>query len=324
MSILQTLSQFSEQDAVALSVKRLMQYKLAHKLIPLSPKRTPQAKLAGSYISKMKGRGMEFDEARHYQPGDDIRAIDWRVTARTGKTHTKIFREERERPVFIAIDISATMQFGTQLQLKSVLAGHLASVLAWSAKARGDRVGGLAFNSLAHREIKPKNQDRAILHLLTAISELQQSQPLHIDSAENPLLNATKRLRRLAKPGSLVCIISDFQHLNDEVKQHLRQLTQHCEVRIFGVTDPLETAQQDSSIPILVTDGNEQALRTMKSASQGARYIDIQMSLAKMGMNQQWLCASIPLVTQLTKGLKPLTMSQIQTNLQAAQSVGKK
>ena len=246
------------------------------------------------------------------------------MTARTGKTHTKIFREERERPVFIATDISATMQFGTQLQLKSVLAGHLASVLAWSAKARGDRVGGLAFNSLAHREIKPKNQDRAILHLLTAISELQQSQPLHIDSAENPLLNATKRLRRLAKPGSLVCIISDFQHLNDEVKQHLRQLTQHCEVRIFGVTDPLETAQQDSSIPILVTDGNEQALRTMKSASQGARYIDIQMNLAKMGINQQWLCASIPLVTQLTKGLKPLTMSQIQTNLQAAQSVGKK
>lgn len=324
MSILQTLSQLSQQDAVALSVKRLMQYKLAHKLTPLQPKRTPQAKLAGSYISKMKGRGMEFDEARHYQPGDDIRAIDWRVTARTGKTHTKIFREERERPVFIATDISATMQFGTQLQLKSVLAGHLASVLAWSAKARGDRVGGLAFNSLAHREIKPKNQDSAILHLLTAISQLQQSQPLQLNSSENPLLNATKRLRRLAKPGSLVCIISDFQHLNNEVKQHLRQLSQHCEVRVFGITDPLETAQQHSNTPILVTDGHEQALRTIKPASQGTHYIDIQMSLAKIGVTQQWLCASKPLVSQLTHGLKELTMSQIKTHLHAANSMGKR
>lgn len=304
MSILQSLSQLTAENAVALTIKKLMQYKLAHKLITLHPKRTPQARLAGTYISKMKGRGMEFDEARHYQAGDDIRAIDWRVTARTGKTHTKIFREERERPVFIATDVSATMQFGTQLQLKSVLAGHLASVLAWSAKARGDRVGGLAFNSQGHREIKPKSQDSAILHLLTATCQLQQSQPLQMSGNENPLLEALKRLRRLAKPGSLVCIISDFQHFNPEIKQHLRQLTKHCEVRIFGISDPLETAQQQhNSPPILVTDGIESALRVVKSQAAGSRYADIQAQIASLGIMQHWLCASMPLVTQLTAGL---------------------
>lgn len=304
MSILQSLSQLTAEDTVALTIKKLMQYKLAHKLMTLHPKRTPQARLAGTYLSKMKGSGMEFDEARHYQAGDDISAIDWRVTARTGKTYTKIFREERERPVFIATDVSATMQFGTQLQLKSVLAGHLASVLAWSAKARGDRVGGVAFNSDAHREIKPKSQDSAILHLLTAICHLQQAQPLQMSGNENPLLEAVKRLRRLAKPGSLVCIISDFQHLNPEIKQHLRQLTKHCEVRIFGITDPLETTQQQhSNAPILVTDGHEQALRVVKTQATGNHYDDIKTQIASLGLMQHWLCASLPLVTQLTSGL---------------------
>ncbi len=302
MSILYSLNQVTAQDAVHLVIKRLMQYKLAHKLIDLSPKRVPQGKLAGSYISKMKGRGMEFDEARHYQPGDDIRAIDWRVTARTGKTHTKIFREERERPVFIVTDVSATMQFGSQLQLKSVLAGHIASALAWSAKARGDRVGGLVFNSSAHREIKPKGQDRSILHLLSSICHLQHSQPLQIQAQLNPLEEACKRIRRLAKPGSLVCIISDFHHLNDTVLQYLRSITKHCEIRVYAISDPLERNQShlSSRQPIWVTDGTEQALRTIKPNSSEQMTDNIKTQLATLGIHQQWFCAGQSLISQLS------------------------
>lgn len=98
-----------QSNGVSLSTAELLRYQQLAKLFSLAPKRMPQAKLAGSYLTKHKGRGMEFDEARHYQPGDDIRAIDWRVTARTGKTHTKVYREERERPVFLFCDYLPSM-----------------------------------------------------------------------------------------------------------------------------------------------------------------------------------------------------------------------
>ena len=137
-------------DGVSLNMKQLLHYKAKTGLVSLSPRKSNQAKLAGSYLAKTKGRGMEFDEARHYQPGDDIRAIDWRVTARTGTTHTKLYREEKERPIFILADLSENMRFGTQLLYKSVQAAHLASLIAWAAKERGDRIGGLVFNQTSH------------------------------------------------------------------------------------------------------------------------------------------------------------------------------
>ena len=114
-----------QTNGVNLSTAELLRYQQLAKLFSLAPKRSPQARLAGSYLTKHKGRGMEFDEARHYQPGDDIRAIDWRVTARTGKTHTKIYREERERPVFLFCDFSPSMMFGTRLLTKSMQVAHI-------------------------------------------------------------------------------------------------------------------------------------------------------------------------------------------------------
>ena len=113
-----------QSNGVDLGIKELIHYQGKTALLNLSPRKTVQAKLAGAYLAKTKGRGMEFDEARHYQAGDDIRAIDWRVTARTGKTHTKLYREEKERPVFVLTDLSSSMQFGTQFLFKSVQAAH--------------------------------------------------------------------------------------------------------------------------------------------------------------------------------------------------------
>ncbi len=106
--IIRWLSKY-QSDGVNLGIKELIYYQGKTALLNLSPRKTVQAKLAGAYLAKTKGRGMEFDEARHYQAGDDIRAIDWRVTARTGKTHTKLYREEKERPVFVLTDLSSSM-----------------------------------------------------------------------------------------------------------------------------------------------------------------------------------------------------------------------
>ncbi len=112
---------------------------------------------------------------RSYQPGDDIRTIDWRVTARTGSAHTKLFREERERPVLVVVDQRSSMFFGSSHCFKSVLAAQLASLLAWSALHGGDRVGGLVFNEQGHQEVRPRRSRKTVLALLSQISQLQSS-----------------------------------------------------------------------------------------------------------------------------------------------------
>ena len=99
----------------------------------------------GAYVSHFRGRGMEFDESRPYQPGDDPRSIDWRVTARSTEAYTKLFREERERPVLVVVDLSSSMHFATRGAYKSVVASRAAALLSWAAHHRGDRLGGLIF-----------------------------------------------------------------------------------------------------------------------------------------------------------------------------------
>jgi uncharacterized protein (DUF58 family) len=225
-------------DGVSLGIKELIYYQGKTSLLNLSPRKTVQAKLAGAYLAKTKGRGMEFDEARHYQAGDDIRAIDWRVTARTGKTHTKLYREEKERPVFVLTDLSDSMQFGTQFLFKSVQAAHLTALIAWSAKKRGDRIGGLVFNQYQHLECKPLTRQKAVLSLLNSMIKVQKPQT---DTQQQvTLADACARLRRLAHPGSLVFILSDFSQLDETAKQHIAKLSKHCEVIAYPISDPFE------------------------------------------------------------------------------------
>lgn len=192
---------------------------------------------SGGYVSRFKGRGMEFDEARLYQPGDDIRSIDWRVTARTGKPHTKLFREERERPIFISVDNRAAMHFATRGVFKSVLAAKLAGLLAWTAQHHGDRIGGQIFSDTACRELKPQNGKHAVLRFLNALV-----QPAEKAADAVTLEHALARLTQHARPGSRVYIVSDFRGMNDKAETHLLKLSQHCDVVLVMVHDPLESA----------------------------------------------------------------------------------
>jgi uncharacterized protein (DUF58 family) len=238
--IIRWLSKY-QSDGVNLGIKELIHYQGKTALLNLSPRKTVQAKLAGAYLAKTKGRGMEFDEARHYQAGDDIRAIDWRVTARTGKTHTKLYREEKERPVFVLTDLSSSMQFGTQFLFKSVQAAHLSALIAWSARKRGDRIGGLVFNQHQHLECKPFTRQKAVLSLLNSMIKMQQGAQISRQGQEQiSLANACARIRRLAHPGSLVFILSDFSQLDELAVQHIAQLSKHCEVIAHPISDPFE------------------------------------------------------------------------------------
>ncbi|MGR9043730.1 MAG: DUF58 domain-containing protein [Gammaproteobacteria bacterium] len=195
-----------------------------------------RSKQSGGYVSRFKGRGMEFDEARLYQPGDDIRSIDWRVTARTGKPHTKLYREERERPVFISVDNRATMRFATRGVFKFVQAARLASLIAWAAQHHGDRIGGQVFTDSACLEIKPQHGRYAVLRFLHSLVN-----PDNGPSTDFTFERGLARLIQHIRPGSLVYIISDFRGLTVTAENHLRHLSEHCEVVLVLVYDPLES-----------------------------------------------------------------------------------
>lgn len=195
----------------------------------------------GAYVSRFKGRGMEFDETRLYQPGDDIRSIDWRVTARTGKPHTKLFREERERPVFIATDHRHAMYFATRGVFKSVQAAKLTALIAWAAQHHGDRIGGQLFSASHCTEVKPQNGRHAVLRLLNMLT-----QPTDPGIDAFPLSHALARLVQHVRPGSLVYIISDFRGFNEQAEGCLAKLAQHCGIMLIFVHDPLESQLPDN------------------------------------------------------------------------------
>jgi uncharacterized protein (DUF58 family) len=215
--------------------------------------------LTGPIKSNFRGRGIDFEEVRSYQPGDDVRTIDWRVTARTGSAHTKLFREERERPVLIVVDQRSSMFFGSSHCFKSVLAGHLASLLAWAALHRGDRVGGLVFNDEGHQEIRPRRSRKAVLALLAQLSTYNAALPLDTAGEEDSFATTLSNLRRIARPGSSLFLISDFRGASREgAREHLFELAKHTELTAVACSDPLESELPKAGT-YAVTNGSERS-----------------------------------------------------------------
>ncbi len=198
--------------------------------------------LAGVSRSQHKGRGLEFAEVRQYQPGDEIRSIDWRVSARKGKAHTKLFIEEREKPVLIYCDQSLSMAFGSKVQFKSALAARTASFIAWLAKEQGDKVGGIISNRLTHNEQKPAPRQAGVLRLINWLDQYQPRQlsDLSKDGSRN-FNQDLLTLVELAKPGTRVFLISDFLNLPQGNNPSLGKIAKHCQISAIHITDPLET-----------------------------------------------------------------------------------
>jgi len=217
----------------------------------------------GAYVSRFRGRGMEFDESRPYQPGDDPRSIDWRVTARSTTAYTKLFREERERPVLIAVDLRANMHFATQGCFKSVNASRAAALLSWAAHHRGDRLGGLIFGDTTHRELKPRLGRRAALRFVHELVE-HPDWVRHDAQArtEDALTQAMSALRRVARPGSLVVVISDFAGFSRAAQSYLSSVARHNEVLAVFLSDPLERELPPPGRYRLVSPDDELAIDT--------------------------------------------------------------
>lgn len=211
--------------------------------------------LAGSQRTRYRGRGMDFEEVRLYQPGDDIRSIDWRVTARTQVPHTKLYREERERPIFLMVDQRSSMFFGSKHCFKSVLAAYIAAVLGWTATGNSDRIGGLVFGDQNQRDIRPRRSKHAQLELIHQLQEFNQQLKSPIaETKPLALAELLGDLRRIAKPGSSLFIISDFQDMNEQCERELFTLARHADVCLIHIYDPLEH-HLDSSQPLTISDG---------------------------------------------------------------------
>jgi uncharacterized protein (DUF58 family) len=223
--------------------------------------------LTGPNKTNFRGRGIDFEEVRGYQPGDDIRTIDWRVTARTGSAHTKLFREERERPVLIVADQRNSMFFGSRACCKSVLGAHYCALLSWAALNQGDRIGGLVFNDQQHREVRPRRSRRSVLALLQQVYEFNAALPLAGHQRDEAIADIFVDLRRIARPGCAVFIISDFRGaLEDRALENLYQLSRHTEITGLHISDPLEASLPRGGA-YTVTDGQS---RTRLQTSDNA------------------------------------------------------
>jgi uncharacterized protein (DUF58 family) len=208
--------------------------------LKLGKQRKVFSQLIGPHQTRFRGRGIEFEEVRAYHPGDDIRSIDWRVTARSGKPHTKLFREERERPVMLLVDQSLSMFFGSRNCFKSVTAAHTAALLAWATLQNNDRIGGLVFNGNDHAEVRPKRSAKNVLQFLNSIDDFNHRLHRRLTPAEDGIDQALEELRRITRPGSNVFIISDFQGLSNDGLKHLHLLSKHNDISAIRVFDPLE------------------------------------------------------------------------------------
>jgi len=222
----------------------------------------------GAYVSHFRGRGMEFDESRPYQPGDDPRSIDWRVTARSTTAYTKLFREERERPVLVVVDLRSNMHFATRGCFKSVNASRAAALISWAAHHRGDRLGGLIFGDTTHRELKPRLGRRAALRFVHQLAEHPDWTNRGIPDGSDPFAQAMSSLRRVARPGSLVVVISDFNGFNRAAQSYLSSVAHHNEVLAVFMNDPLERKLPPPGRYRIVSPDDELSIDTYAAAAR--------------------------------------------------------
>jgi uncharacterized protein (DUF58 family) len=252
-------------DGIHLSASELIALKPRCNALSLPMNRPAASSLAGAYRSRFRGRGVDFVESRNYLPGDDIRNMDWRVTARTGKPHTKIFQEERERPVIVVVDAASSLFFGTRTRLKSVAAGQLAAAIAWAAVRRGDRIGAFLLAPDGHFELRPSGGRRGAMRVIQGlVNWLNPDRP---GGASEPLSVSLERVRHAVRPGSLVLIISDFFSLDEQSHRHLSRLRQHNDVIGCQVMDPAEKFLPAGRFPI--SDGEQSAM--LDTHLQGSR-----------------------------------------------------
>lgn len=293
-------------DGVNLSLDELINYK-QQSVHWLPPGKSLWSQMQGQHRSRQLGRGMDFNEVRQYQAGDDVRAIDWRVTARTGKPHTKLFCEEREKPIMLLLDLSPSMYLGSKLMFKSVQMAHMASLITWLSVAQRDRIGAVIDTGIKRIELKPSARTQGALSLIQSLVNQHNEGLSEQKSQLHPFSHGLQSLNRLCPKGSEIILLSDFSRFSQQDEPALSRLNQHNHVRMVQITDPLELGKTNFR-------GSE-----LVASSQGSHWLDFatkqtrhgiahafeqqhtylkQLAL-KMGISFSTLSSDIPLIKQL-------------------------
>jgi len=223
------------------------------------PRQPVHSVLYGRHASRLRGRGLNFEELRNYLPGDDIRNVDWKATSRTSRPQVRVFTEERDRPVWLLVDQRVSLFFGSRDRLKSVTAAEAAAVSAWRSLGMGDRVGALVFDDTDIVEIKPQRSRNQVMHILGEVVRKNHRLRAGAGITPNPgIINeALRRVLPQAKHDALVVLISDVTGANDESSRLVTQINQHNDVILLFVYDPLEQALPDAG-HLAMSDGSGQ------------------------------------------------------------------
>ncbi len=282
--------------------------------IEIRTNRQVSENLAGAYRSVFKGRGMDFEEAREYQPGDEIRSIDWNVTARTGKAHVKKYREERELTMMLAVDLSASGQFGSGDSSKREIAAEIASTLAFSAARNNDKVGLVLFTEDAEHIIPPRKGRR---HILRLIRDILAFEPQHRGTN---IARALEEVNRILKRRAIVALVSDFLQGPDgkipdpegksEVFKALDITNRRHDLVCFEIVDPRETVLpalgvltlEDSETGEIVSlDTSSAAVRKTYAEINARRLADFKRALARSKIDLLEIRTDKPFITPLRK-----------------------
>jgi uncharacterized protein (DUF58 family) len=235
--------------------------RLQHKAAGFSflPRQPVHSLLSGRHASRLRGRGLDFEELRQYRPGDDIRAMDWKATRRTGEPHVRVYAEDRERPVLLVVDQRLSMFFGSQVNMKSVTAAQAAALAAWRVVAVGDRVGAIVFNDDAIQVVRCQRSKKTVMRILQVLVE--QNNALGVDRgivpAPDMLDKALQKAVSLAGHDYLVCVISDFFGVSDAMLRHATALVRHNDLLLAPVYDPLAQQLPDKGF-LVISDGKSQ------------------------------------------------------------------
>ncbi|MDI9245865.1 DUF58 domain-containing protein [Marinobacter sp. CHS3-4] len=239
------------EPATHIALPQLIRLQADARALKLPAAKQVRSRQAGLQRSPRRGRGMAFAEVRQYQPGDDIRSIDWRVTARRQSPHTKLYEEERERPVLLLCDLGPSLFFASTGAYKQVRCAQLAGILAWLALWSGDQVGGIVFDGQSLTVQRPARRKKSVLQFLDTLASLQRIRGQKVAVAEHGSTNATldtalSEARRVAHTGSRIFVISDFMNITDDTSRLLGALAKHNTVSALRIVDPLEQKLPDS------------------------------------------------------------------------------
>ncbi|MCB1854161.1 MAG: DUF58 domain-containing protein [Halieaceae bacterium] len=241
------------------SLHALMRLRYSARGFSYLPRQPVRSLLSGRKRSRLRGRGLDFDELRNYRPGDDIRNMDWRVTNRTGKPHVRVYTEERDRPVVVMVDQRLPMFFGSRRKMKSVTAAEVAALTAWRVLSVGDRVGAILFNDRRTLEARPTRSERRVVGWLGDLVALNNELSVTARTGSNPagLNEALQVLERSVSHDYLVVLISDFYGWSDATLATIRRINRHNDIICSMVFDPLERDISGAS-SLVVSDGRFQ------------------------------------------------------------------